>query len=505
MALNLIGSQTPTFEWCPPAPTTAGDEAIEVASRAGIVYDPWQQRMLRGTMGETFTGQWVCNEVCLIVGRQNGKGGVLEGRELYGIFVAEENRILHSAHQQRTATDMFTRMKRFVESTPEYDARLFKIVQGKGSEGMIFRHKGQGTGSWRKETELLYVPRTGSAGRGLTKANTVILDEAMILDSPPIAALLPTMATIPNWQVWYVASQGDRKLPTESRVLGGVRRRGFQRDKTLFFAEWAAHLKHNSSCPRNEQGIPTDRLDIRADPQTWAKTNPAMGIRITEGFLRKMIVGGGMPAWDADREFLGVGDYPEDDGWSIFSPEVWASLHDGHSTFASGYCVGIDVAHDQSTTSISIIGKRSDGLWHVEWVKTEAGTAWAVNYCKRMMGLAKRPVVFVTDKRCPIANDVKDAVGERRYYAPTSIEWASWCSKIVQLVTETYELRHRNQYALTDAAKHVRKKEYADGSFVFVREDPSGDITPWLALTLALGGALVKGTKRGGRAMVAAG
>lgn len=503
--LQLVGSQTPTFEWCPPAPTTAGGEAIEVASRAGIVYDPWQQRMLRGSMGETFTGDWVCNEVCLIVGRQNGKGGVIEGRELWGIFVAEENRILHSAHQQRTATDMFTRMKRFVESTPEYDSRLVKVVQGKGSEGMIFRHKGQGTGSWRKETELLYVPRTGSAGRGLTKANTVFIDEAMICDTGPIAALLPTMATIPNWQVWYVASQGDRKLPTESRVLGAVRQRGFRREPGLFFAEWAAHLKHTVDCPRDRNGIPTDKLDVRADPQTWAKTNPAMGIRISEGYLRKMIVGGGMKAWDADREFLGVGDYPVEEGWSIASPEVWGAMHDGYSTLDSGFCVGIDVAYDQSTSSISIIGKRSDGLWHIEWVKTETGTAWVANYCKRMMGMSKKPIVFVTDKRCPVAGDVEEAVGKRRYLAPTATEWAAWCMKMTQVVTETYELRHRNQAALTDALKHTKKKDYPDGSFVFLREEPTGDVTPFLAATLALGGAIVKGTKRGGRVMVASG
>lgn len=503
--LRLIGSQTPTFEWCPPAPTTAGDEAIEVAGRAGIRFDPWQQRMLRGSMSETLTGQWVCNEVCLIVGRQNGKGGVLEGRELYGIFVAEENRILHSAHQQRTATDMFTRMKAFVEATPEYDSRLVKVVQGKGSEGMLFRHKGQGTGSWRRQTEILYVPRTGSAGRGLTKANTVILDEAMILDSPPIAALLPTMATIPNWQVWYVASQGDRKLPTESRVLGGVRKRGYQKAPGLFFAEWAAHLRHNANCPRDKNGIPTDPLDVRADPRTWAKTNPAMNIRITQEYLSKMIVGGGMPAWDADREFLGVGDYPDDEGWSLLSPEIWAAMHDGYSGLDSGFCVGIDVAHDQSTSSIAIVGKRSDGLWHFEWVKTESGTAWVANYCKRMMGMAKKPVVFVTDAKCPIARDVENAVGKRRYLTPTTTDWSMWCAKMLQVVSETYEARHRNQTALNEALKHTRKKEYPNGSFVFVREEPSGDVTPFIALTLALGGALTKGTKRGGRALVAAG
>jgi len=68
----LYGIQEPRIQLVPPARWSLGDDAIELAATAGLILDPWQQLVLRGSMGELAPDQWAAFEVGLIVSRQNG-------------------------------------------------------------------------------------------------------------------------------------------------------------------------------------------------------------------------------------------------------------------------------------------------------------------------------------------------------------------------------------------------------------------------------------------------
>lgn len=510
--MTLIGSQTPTYEWVSPYEYSSGQDAIDLIRAARQTLDPWQQHVITGALAEKPDGTWANNEVGLIVSRQCGKGGVIEAREIAGVFAFNERSILHSAHQQKTSNDMFLRMIELLQSNPEFDRSIQQIHRSKGEEGFIFRIRHEDKSlrcarcrhrdeDWHS-ARLRYMARTGSAGRGFTKSDLIVIDEAMILDDAPVAALVPTMATQPNWQIWYCASQGDRRLPTESRVLARIRRRGYRREPGLYFAEWSAHLRHNKDCPRDERGEPTDRLDVRGDPATWAKAVPAMGIRISEEFLRLMIVGGGMAEWDADREFLGVGDYPAEDGWDVVAEQAWKAAEDPHSKRGPVFAVGISVAFDQRTTSVSVASRRDDGMWHMETVKTEDGWAWVPAYAAAMRKHGAS--VVVVDRRAPCADDVVKAVGARHVYHPSATEYPAWCAKLVQLLTETGEARHIGQDRLTAAVKHVEKVTHPGGVYTWKRTDVKIDVTPWDAVTLAVGGLLARGGRPRRGALVAA-
>ena len=60
--------------------------------------------------GERADGKWAAFETALIVPRQNGKGSILEARELAGLFLFGEQLILHSAHEFKTAQEAFRRV-----------------------------------------------------------------------------------------------------------------------------------------------------------------------------------------------------------------------------------------------------------------------------------------------------------------------------------------------------------------------------------------------------------
>lgn len=518
---TLIGSQVPTYQWVPEYTVSSGPEAVAFAAECGIDADPWQDNILTGSMGEIYVEgvgwQWSANQVGVIVGRQNGKGTVLEARELYGLFCLGEKRIIHSAHQFSTAMKAFTRMQVIIESNPDLDrccmamsGRGKGVVRSKGSEGFTFKIDGQ----WRT---LEYVARSESSGRGFDQTSLVVLDEAMILDEGPIAALLPTMSAAPGgrWQVWYTASAGDRRLRSESRVLARIRRLGYAQKSSLAFYEWAAHLKHGKGCQPDAEGNYDHPLDLRDDPRTWAKTMPSMGIRRERGpngatahFLGEMMAG--METWDFDREFLGVGDYPEPDGWSVFSAELWNTLADRGARGAGApdvLSVGVELEWDRSAASVSIVGRRPDGRMHVEMIETRPGYEWVPEYCKALKK-NRRPVRIVVDPKGPadvVVPGLRAAVGNRILHLATLDEFKTWCATFLGMIQRA-EIRHLAQPTLDAAVKHTKKRALDGGlRYVWERADVSGPVAPFNAATMALGGWIITGGKRpGGNPLVGA-
>src|SRR3954470_7564373 len=98
-ATSVLGAQRPSHIWLPPSVGSAGEEAIELCELAGVNLDEWQRFILAPAPGERDDGKWGAVEVGVERGRQNGKGGLLEGRELAGLFLFGERLITHCAHQ----------------------------------------------------------------------------------------------------------------------------------------------------------------------------------------------------------------------------------------------------------------------------------------------------------------------------------------------------------------------------------------------------------------------
>ena len=284
---RLLGDQRPRICSVPPALSSAGAEAVELAATAGIVLDPWQAFILDRALGERSDGRWSSFEVGLIVSRQNGKGTVLEARELAGLFLFGEELILHSAHEFKTAADAFRRIARVVQDNRQFSRHVKAIRTANGNE-MIELKSGQ---------RLRFVARSAGSGRGFT-ADTVILDEAYELGDKEMEALLPTLSARENPQVWYASTAGG----PGSVQLGRVRERGLTgTDPSLAFFEWSA-----------EDG------EDHSDPATWRKANPGLGIRITEEYVRREQASLGAEGFE--RERLSIGDYAADGGsWESIS------------------------------------------------------------------------------------------------------------------------------------------------------------------------------------------
>ena len=137
-----------------------GREAVELAESAGLILDPWQQYVLEHSLGERRDGKWAAPEVGLCVPRQNGKGSILAARELAGLFLFDEELIIHSAHEQATASGQFQRLLDLIDGVPEFTRRMLRPLRGKGAEVIRLRAT-----AGHKHQDITFKTRTGGGGR----------------------------------------------------------------------------------------------------------------------------------------------------------------------------------------------------------------------------------------------------------------------------------------------------------------------------------------------------
>jgi hypothetical protein len=479
----VLGCQQPRISHVPECVSSAGAEAIELAALAGLNLDPWEQSVLIGALGERDDGKWAAFEVGIVVPRQNGKGAILEARELAGLFLFGENLLIHSAHEQSTSSEHFRRLLSLIEGVPELDRRVLKAPKGKGAEA-IELHGGQ---------RILFKTRTGGGGRGLT-ADFVALDEAMILPAATTAALVPTMAARAiegNPQLFYAGSAVDQEKHEHGQVLARLRARGMKCAPRVAYFEWSAE--------GDDPDLVSD--EVREDPEAWAQANPGMGIRISAEHIGNEC-GGALGPREFAVERLGVGDWPLliEDG-AVISVQTWKGLIDVESMPDSSFVFTFDVSPNRGTSTIGVAGRRDDGNVHLEITSDEdgtpdhrPGTGWVVD---RIVHLSEKydPVAILYDEKSPaasLASDIEDA--GVKLTAINASEHAQACGRFFDAVTQG-TVRHLGTTEIVTAIRGAAKRPLGD-AWAWSRKNSSIDISPLVAVTLALWGVETQASYR---------
>ncbi|MFD5572260.1 terminase [Streptomyces cadmiisoli] len=466
---TVYGWQKPPIEIAPTATSTAGQEAIDLAARAGLRLDPWQQHILRVGMGEKPDGRWAAFEVAFNVPRQNGKGGIIEARELWGLFIGGEELILHSAHEFKTAKNAFKRIERLIRQTPDLHKRVKTYRQTVGEEG-IELYTGQ---------LLRFIARSKGSGRGFT-GHCNVMDEDMILGDNEMDALLPTMAAVDDPQIWYAGSAG---IGAPSVQLGRLRRRALAAievgtpDPSLAYMEWSAD-PHVDECPAD-----CTAHDDPASDEAVLKSNPGVGYRLT---LEKVARERATLSKDGyARERLGVGDYPSDgrDTWQVIGEDAWRALAAAESAPSDPVAFAIDMTPERSHAAICVAGEWRGGT-HVEVVDHRPGTGWILD---RAADLHEkwRPRCWVVDAGGPAGSLISD-LAERlgvEVVSPKAREVAAACGQFYDAVAEQ-SLSHLDQAPLAAALAGAQKRPLGD-SWAWARRIVSVDISPLVGCTLA--------------------
>lgn len=466
----LKGKQQPRVYCAPEYVSTTGDEALELCAMAGLYLDPWQEFVLRHSLGERADGKWSAFEVAMVVPRQNGKGAVLEARELVGLFLLGERLIIHSAHEFATSSEHFRRLEELISNTPA----LHKRVKPRG-----YKHShGEEGIELRSGQRIRFRTRTKGGGRGFT-GDLVIFDEAMELADSFHGALLPTLSArsiLGNPQVWYAASAVDQLVHENGIVLARLRERGHKGDDpALAYFEWSANF-------------PTpDEVNAPTDERHWAEANPGLGIRISAEHI-----GREQRSLDERRfavERLCVGDWPRTDGLGevVIDLEVWGQLIDRQSKIAGDLVLAFDVNPERTRSSISAAGRRADNLLHVEVLERRPGTGWVPGRLAELVEKHK-PAGVLCDAVGPAASLIRELEPLGVEVKPLqSNAHAQACGLFVDVVSRK-TLKHLGQTELLSAIKSAARRPLVD-AFAWSRRNSHADITPLVSSTLAIYGA----------------
>ncbi|AVV46454.1 terminase [Streptomyces sp. ID05-04B] len=466
----------------------SGQECIDLAEDAGLHLDPWQQLALHHSLVEDDEGRWLSLDVVLNVARQNGKGGFLEARQLGEVILFGGRLVIHTAHQFNTAQESFLRLDQVIEGSYSLSRRVKRVRRSHGEEGFEFFNGAR----------IRFLARGGDSGRGFS-GDLVLMDEAMKLRAAPIGALMPVLSARPNPQLVYTGSAG---LGQESEQLALLRARalveGESPDPSLCYLEHSI-APHVKECPTDAEGcIVCELHDDRGDERSFARANPALGIRIRTAYVLQEMRS--MRPDLFDRERLGDGDYPEvtDETWQVIPKAKWEACEDVKSKPGDPVAFAIDTNPERTWTAISVVGASGDGV-HAEVVAHRPGTDWVVDYVVER-DQKWNPCAWVVDEGGP-AGSLVPAIRKALAYeddperedrseflrCPKVREVTQACGMFYDHVMDTGTLYHLGQAPMTAALAGARKRDIGD-AWAWSRKSEGVDISPLVASTNALWG-----------------
>ncbi len=480
----LPGAARPRVDVAPPAVDSLGDVAAEFASAAGLELEPWQRDGLRTMLSTRADGKWACFEYGELVPRQNGKTLLAMVRALAGLFLLDEQMILWSAHEYRTAMRSFKDMRTLLDAIGTYagpnlvdvDGIPVKVNNTNGEESFLRLDTRQ---------EIQLVARSKGAGRGFS-TDCMIIDEAFAYDERQQDALMPTLTARPNPQIVYLSSPpltGDTGGPLFA-LKARAERGG---DDTLGWRDFglAGDLDDFLALP------PAERARFLDDEAKWHATNPALGLgRVTTesigrnrramseaGFAREVL-----GLWP--RRLAGAG------AWQVLSETAWKARGGATGRPETGLAFALDASWpDAGMGSIAIAGGQSHELL-VQVVEHRPGTSWMV---ARTLDLKERwpDAVFVLDKRGPVGHLFRelDEAGVP-LVVPQAVDIAAAFGRVVAGVKgDAPNLRHYDQPELDAAVQAAGTSPLGDGRIWARQHDNGADIGPLTAATLAAGEA----------------
>ncbi len=352
-----IGAQKPRISIEPRNPAwTDGQDASLLITEYGFIPDTWQDLIL---------SQWLARDdkdaplylTCgLSCPRQNGKNGVIEAFELYKMVVCGE-RILHTAHQVKTANKSFTRLAAMFADTSneELNELVVNIRRTNGEQAIYLSNGGL----------VEYSARSRGASRGNTYS-VVVLDEAQELTDEQIEALMPTLAASPTGyrQMIYTGTPPSPGSP--GTVFERIRKSSLTRpSSTTCWHEWSI------------EELPDAKSTFQDVLEQLYDTNPAMGIRLDETFSENEFSTMSIDGFARER----LGWWCEGSANVVIPRSMWnkSAIEREDIPTQGKRAFGVKFAPDGSAVALCGCLLTEDGQAHIEAVHHAAladGIAW---------------------------------------------------------------------------------------------------------------------------------
>lgn len=452
------GAQEPRVRLVPKAHSIErAEDAIFLSSGYGLTPFPWQSLVVESFLGTKRDGKWSASRCGLAVPRQNGKNSVIEIVELY-LMVELGYKILHTAHEVKTARKAFMRLASFFENERQYPELAAMCRE-------IRRTNGQEAISLTNGASIEFIARSKGSGRGFT-VDCIVLDEAQELSEEAMAALRPTISAAPHGDPKIIFTGTPPAPSMDGAYWTRIRNAGIAgKDKRLAWLEWS----------------PKPGVDLDSD-EAVTDTNPSYG-----AILQAEVVADERADMDDvtyARERLGMWD--SEDDLRVIPHDRWLERATDSPETVGPVVFAVDASPKLDFVSI-VAARRGPTSTHVEVVaegSAKAGTQWIVDWLadpKRR----NRPVVV--DEYSPAAFVIPDLRAKGiKVQASNTKMLTTWCAQFLNAVVEG-GMTHFDQVQLNRAVAGASKRNIADGQWAWNRKQHDINITPLVAATLAFG------------------
>lgn len=477
--------------------TTLGYACIDFAeSVLNVELLPWQKWLFIHALEiiGSFDDVWYLRyrTVLVLIARQNGKTMESEILALFFLYALGVNLVIGTSTNLDAAEEVWDGVVDIAENNEDLASEIDDIKRSSGRKTITL--------SGRRRYRVTAANRKGARGKS---GDLVLLDELREhQDFSAWSAVTKTTMARPNAIVWCMSNAGDGT----SVVLRSLRMKAHKRlgdpdginrmtggllieyeelddldDDTLGLFEWSA----------TPDAMITDRDE-------WARANPSLGY----GFMTERSLASACATDPADvfkTECLCQ--------WvtSVVTPpfpvEAWEKGKDEASRIEdnSPLWFGVDISADRAHASIAVCGKRADGNWHVELAEYRPGTGWLAKWFQQAApNYPGGMKVALQSKGAPVASmmDVLEAIDGVEIIECFGKNVAGWCGRLYDAVAASTEddvdavpVYHITQPALDLAANIAATRPMGDGAWAWDRNKSTEDISPLVAVTMALGAA----------------
>ena len=447
----MRGNQIPRIRIEPPRSDTDGKGAAMLMQAYGVTLDEWQRLVVDCWLGKDPAGDYTVTSAGLSVPRQNGKNVCIEARELYGLAINGE-RILHTAHQVRTAKKSFRRLVAMFtdKKHPEIANTVKKIRYGIGEESIELHNGGI----------IEFTSRSRQAARGYDGISLVIYDEAQELTDDQAEAIMAVLSA---------SATGTRQLIyTGTPPYIGCNGEVFRRFRQACIVSAGKGEEFPNSW--HEWGIAAESLQeiAIADKRLWYEANPALGYRLTEEFTAeefKTLSGDGFA-----RERLGWWTKPAGEQVDpAIDADKWEACGSDEARPAEGKTAyGVKFSADGSIVALAGAVLPKDGgagrITVINVQPTGAGLVWLADWLNDRYSRASAVVIdgrngadVLIDKIRPVWR-YKDSI-----IKPSAQNVVTAANMLVNSLNERSITWYRGQEGLKDSALTAVKRNIGGG------------------------------------------
>lgn len=420
-------------------------------------------------LGLRSDGEYAADTTVFSIPRQVGKTYLI-GCIIFALCLMKPGlRVIWTAQVKDTALETFGKFVELAESL-RVKPHIKATPRGKGDEAILFNNG----------SSIEFGARESGFGRGRTDVDVIVFDEGQHLSNNALENLGAAQNVAINPLCFVIGTpprpqdKGEWFTLLRQEALDG------ESDGTLYI-EFSA-----------------DRGADPMDRDQWRKANPSFPNRTSERAmlrLRKKLKN--PDSWR--REALGIWDAVSKQFSPINGP-MWSEGVDiGPSDGTKPDALAVDMSHAREI-SVGACWLESESA-HVEEVWAGVDDTAAVEW---IVARAGRRIPVVIDAMSP-ANILIPTLRARgvKVHVGTSSDMAKGCGLLTSDI-EAGRLTHADQESVNAAREGARKRAIGTaGGWGYDRSDPSVNIAPLVAVTLArLGASMSKKPKAAPRKVV---